>query len=53
MPKEGHDYYFIEGGFIVFTKEYHLKRGFCCKNGCRHCPWNKSGEKTEQTKQRK
>jgi hypothetical protein len=24
---------------FVFTREYHLKRGYCCKNGCRHCPY--------------
>ncbi|MBU2915365.1 hypothetical protein KO526_15305 [Reichenbachiella agariperforans] len=28
-----------ESGLIVFTKEYHLKRGYCCKNGCKHCPY--------------
>lgn len=32
------DYYF-ENGFMVFTNWYHLKRGTCCKNGCRHCPY--------------
>ncbi|MBM3937045.1 MAG: hypothetical protein FJ333_00105 [Sphingomonadales bacterium] len=32
------DYYF-ENGFLVFTREYHVKRGFCCGNGCRHCPY--------------
>jgi uncharacterized protein (TIGR00290 family) len=32
------DYYF-ENGFMVFTKAYHLKRGYCCKSGCRHCPY--------------
>ncbi|MBC8051706.1 MAG: hypothetical protein H7Y13_01440 [Sphingobacteriaceae bacterium] len=41
MLKEGDDYYLIEGGYMVFTKEYHLKRGYCCKNGCKHCPWPK------------
>jgi len=45
MLKEGEDFYFIDGGYMVFTKEYHLKRGFCCKNNCRHCPWNKTIEK--------
>jgi len=25
---------------IVFTTEYHLKRGCCCKNGCKHCPYD-------------
>ena len=33
--------YYIENGFKVFTEEYHLKRGYCCKNGCRHCPYQK------------
>lgn len=37
--KEGVDYYFNEQGLMVFTSEYHLKRGYCCKNGCKHCPW--------------
>ena len=36
---EENDYY-VENGFIVFTRDYHLKRGSCCKNKCRHCPWN-------------
>ena len=34
------DYYFNEDGLMVFTAAYHLKRGFCCKNKCKHCPWN-------------
>ena len=38
--KEAADFY-IENGYVVFTREYHLKRGYCCKNGCRHCPWRK------------
>lgn len=36
--KEGEDYY-IEKGFYVFTEKYHLDRGYCCKSGCRHCPY--------------
>lgn len=40
VKKEIMDYY-IENGFKVFTEEYHLKRGYCCKNGCRHCPYQK------------
>ena len=31
--------YYIENGYYVFTDSYHLKRGYCCKNGCRHCPY--------------
>jgi hypothetical protein len=33
------DYYIGEQGFIVFTESYHLKRGYCCKSGCKHCPY--------------
>jgi len=32
------DYYF-ENGLLVMTEAYHLKRGYCCKNECRHCPY--------------
>jgi hypothetical protein len=35
---EGVDYY-LEHGFLVFTSHYLLKRGYCCENGCRHCPY--------------
>jgi len=38
--EEGVDYYFNEQGLMVFTAAYHLKRGTCCKNKCKHCPWN-------------
>jgi len=36
--KEGEDFYF-ENGLMVFTEKYHLKRGYCCRSGCRHCPY--------------
>jgi len=32
-------YYTSKEGYRVFTKEYHLLRGYCCKNNCRHCPY--------------
>jgi hypothetical protein len=35
---EGEDYY-LEGSAVVFTAKYHLRRGYCCGNGCRHCPY--------------
>ena len=31
--------YTIENGNYVFTEWYHLKRGECCDNGCRQCPF--------------
>ncbi len=32
------DFYY-EGPYLVFTATYHLKRGYCCNSGCRHCPY--------------
>ena len=42
---EGVDFY-IENGNYVFTAKYLLDRGYCCKNGCRHCPYGFLGKKT-------
>jgi hypothetical protein len=49
--QQGIDYYFNEQGFMVFTEAYHLKRGYCCKSGCKHCPYGfKKEEKPNNTK---
>ena len=37
---EGVDFYYNEQGYIVLTEKYHLAKGFCCGNGCKHCPYN-------------
>ncbi|WP_317994776.1 DUF5522 domain-containing protein [Vulcanimicrobium alpinum] len=36
-PREGECYW--ENGLLVFTAAYHLRRGWCCGGGCRHCPY--------------
>jgi Family of unknown function (DUF5522) len=33
--------YYLEDGFVIFTEKYHLDRGECCGNNCRHCPYKK------------
>src|ERR1700729_2485499 len=33
------DEFYYEGPYIVFTAAYHLRRGWCCQSGCRHCPY--------------
>ena len=33
------DFYMSPEGYIIFTEKYHLKRGYCCKNRCKHCPY--------------
>lgn len=32
--------YYVENGNWVFTAWFHCKRGSCCGNGCRHCPYD-------------
>lgn len=39
--KEGIDFYYNEQGYMVFTEAHHLKRGYCCDAGCKHCPYKK------------
>lgn len=41
---ENEDYYF-ENGLMVLTARYLLRRGYCCEQDCRHCPYGYS-EKT-------
>jgi hypothetical protein len=36
---EHEDFYYNEQGFMVLTAKYLLDRGYCCGNGCRHCPY--------------
>lgn len=44
--KEGEDFYF-ERGLMVLTAKYLLKRGYCCKNACRNCPYGFTKKKKE------
>ena len=37
---EGEDFYYNEDGYMVLTASYHLQRGDCCGNGCKHCPFD-------------
>jgi urocanate hydratase len=36
--KEG-DFYMSPEGYRIFTKQYLLKRGYCCQSNCIHCPY--------------
>ena len=38
-PQENIDYY-IENGIRVMTAHFLINRGYCCGNGCRHCPYH-------------
>jgi len=39
MESKEEDYYTDSRGRRVFTETYHLRRGFCCSSGCKHCPY--------------
>ena len=36
---EGVDYYITPEGYKCLTEKHHLNRGYCCKSGCKHCPY--------------
>lgn len=42
------DFYY-ENGRRVMTESYHTRRGNCCGNGCRHCPYEPAHEKGSTT----
>ena len=51
MPQliEGIDFTIDEAtGYLVFTREYHIKRGSCCESGCRHCPYGFDKKKKDE-----
>ena len=37
--KEGEDFYMSREGYRVMTEKFLIRRGYCCANGCRHCPY--------------
>ncbi|MBH8568286.1 hypothetical protein KB206_05290 [Microvirga sp. STS02] len=39
QPLQPGDFYYTPEGYLVFTEQYHRRRGSCCQSGCRHCPW--------------
>ena len=32
-------YYINDDGYVVLTEKYLLEKGYCCGNGCLHCPF--------------
>lgn len=37
---EGVDYIMNPDGYRVMTEYYLVKRGYCCSNGCKNCPYS-------------
>lgn len=44
---DNNDYYFNEQGLLVMTEAYHLQRGYCCGNKCKHCPYDYENVESE------
>lgn len=38
-------HYYKEISNIIFTEIFHMQRGQCCGNGCRHCPFDPKHKK--------
>jgi hypothetical protein len=38
-------HYYMEGERVIFMALFHLERGQCCGNGCRHCPYHPKHKK--------
>ncbi len=52
MNLKENEHYYFENGLMVFTEKYHLERGYCCKSGCRHCPYGFNKAKPEKEPQK-
>ena len=39
MPFVENEDYYLDHGLMVLTARYHLRRGYCCDQDCRHCPY--------------
>lgn len=48
LKYEPTDFYF-EDGKMVMTESYHIKRGSCCGNGCKNCPYSPVHKKGNTT----
>ena len=44
----GIDYTIEDGNKWVFTRHFLLKRGYCCKNSCRNCPYDDDDKNDNQ-----
>ena len=43
--KEGVDFYMAKEGYRIMTEAYLKRRGYCCGNGCKHCPYFPKAQK--------
>lgn len=46
---EDEDFYMSKDGFRIMTAKYLTNRGWCCRNGCKHCPYQPKATKGNTT----
>jgi hypothetical protein len=46
------DEFYWENGNLVFTEQYHLRRGRCCNNNCKHCPFKEDNSEGDVYRER-
>jgi len=39
MSRLQDDEFYMDKGLFVLTERFLWRRGYCCGNGCRHCPF--------------
>lgn len=42
-------HYYMDDTRVVFTALYHIQRGYCCGNKCKHCPFDPKYQKENET----
>jgi hypothetical protein len=42
-------HYYMDETRLVFTEQYHIDRGYCCGNNCRHCAFEPRAQKGNTT----
>jgi Family of unknown function (DUF5522) len=47
--RDPNDFYFDENGKMVMKESFHIKRGSCCGNLCKHCPYTPVHKKGNTT----
>jgi Family of unknown function (DUF5522) len=44
------DFYYDKEGRRVMTESYHKRRGSCCGNRCKHCPYDYKNVTQDESK---
>lgn len=51
-PIDNNTDYYLENDRVIFTAAFHIRRGSCCGNSCRHCPYEPKNKRNNTVKQK-